>query len=215
MPKRLKRKIARNGPPPKPWERQPDESWQAFEAFVCYCNLLSDRTVPLVSRKLRKSIALLHRWSSKYRWVDRVAEWDSYRESQSKAAEVSEIRKMARRHAELAVGLQQLGTEELKAWITKVKNAQSEAARTGKPMDPSLSSKDVTRLIDTGTKLERLSRGEPETIVRTDVTMFSAEQLKNLSDKELDVLHAVVQKLGGPSAPDAGSNPSGKGPSRI
>lgn len=47
----------------KPWERQKGESAQAYEAFVTYRDMGSERSLQAVSQRLSKSIPLIKRWS--------------------------------------------------------------------------------------------------------------------------------------------------------
>ena len=46
----------------KPWDRQPGETRQAFEAFRIYRDQLSERSTVKVAKELGKSTALIHRW---------------------------------------------------------------------------------------------------------------------------------------------------------
>lgn len=66
----------------KPWDQQEDESKQAYTAFLAYRNL------PMDTRSLRTACGVvyggstanvrrLEQWSSKFRWVERVAVWDN------------------------------------------------------------------------------------------------------------------------------------------
>ena len=62
---------------PEPWERQLNESPQAFEAFACYRDMGAARSLAKVSRELCKCKALMERWSKENDWVKRVAAWDA------------------------------------------------------------------------------------------------------------------------------------------
>ena len=55
------------------YEQQPNESAKACAAFSVYLNLGSERSLVAVGRKLGKSVGLLERWSSRWRWMERVA----------------------------------------------------------------------------------------------------------------------------------------------
>ena len=56
-----------------PFEQLSKESAKAFCAFSIYLNLGSERSLAAVGRKLGKSVGLLERWSSRWRWLERVA----------------------------------------------------------------------------------------------------------------------------------------------
>ena len=55
-----------------PFEQQPEESAKAFTAFSVYLNLGPERSLAAVGQKLGKSIALLERWSARWRWSERA-----------------------------------------------------------------------------------------------------------------------------------------------
>jgi len=137
------------------WERLPGESAKAYEAFCIYRDLPPhERSLKAVAEKLGgkrsgKSRALrpLERWSSRYRWVERAAAWDEEQDRQARAAQLEAIKEMRERHAREAMMLQKKAIERLNS------------------MDPrELSAADVLRFLIEAAKLERLARGEPETI---------------------------------------------------
>lgn len=69
-----------------PWERQPKESYPAFEAFQIF---LTERNYPSVARKLSKSLSLMKRWAKKNSWRERADAWDAdvSRKAMDKASE--------------------------------------------------------------------------------------------------------------------------------
>ena len=56
------------------WERQPEESTQAFEAFTVY---REERSITRVAQKLDKSRTVVGKWSSQWNWVDRCRDYDN------------------------------------------------------------------------------------------------------------------------------------------
>ena len=69
--------------PDYPWDRQADESPQAFEAFATYRDMAYQRSLAAAGWKLHKSKKLLERWSAAHGWVKRVAAWDAYNDRES------------------------------------------------------------------------------------------------------------------------------------
>jgi len=63
---------------PLSFEQQPRESAKAFSAFSLYLSLGSERSLAEVSKKLRKSVTMLGRWSAKFGWTDRVAAYGAH-----------------------------------------------------------------------------------------------------------------------------------------
>lgn len=54
------------------WERQPEETARAYEAFVVYRDLGPARSLAKVGQALGKSTGLMERWSRTHEWVARV-----------------------------------------------------------------------------------------------------------------------------------------------
>ena len=54
------------------FEQQPKETAKAFAAFSLYLNMGPERSLEGVGRRLDKSGGLVERWSSRWRWAERV-----------------------------------------------------------------------------------------------------------------------------------------------
>lgn len=125
------------------WDRQPDETAKAFEAFCVYRDLGPGRSIPQVGQKLGKSEGTLEPWSSKYEWVKRATAWDAEQDRRAREAQIKEIVAMRKRHAKIAAK----ALEKVSAALECV--------------DPeNVSNSDIARLMDVASKLERLSRGD-------------------------------------------------------
>ena len=125
------------------WERQPDESAKAFEAFVVYRDMGAERSLRKVGRVLGKSTVMMERWSSANNWKARVDAWDTEQDRLNREKQIQEIAKMRTRHTKLAESM-----------LLK-------AARALQKLDPEdMNSNNITRMVDVATQLERLSRGD-------------------------------------------------------
>lgn len=139
--------MSKNSIPPEPWERQKGESIKAFEAFATYRDM-PHRSIRAVAQKLEKSATLIGRWSSNHEWQKRIAAWDAEQDRIARQAQIDEIKKMRKRHADLATAmlvksaqaLQKIPVEEIKAG-------------------------DVSRMVETAAKLERVSRGDVSEVI--------------------------------------------------
>lgn len=133
--------------PPEPWERQKGESAKAFEAFAAYRDM-KNRSLSKVGRALGKSKALMERWSSMYEWQKRTAAWDAEQDRIARQTQIDEIIKMRKRHADLASAMLVKAAQALKRIpIDEVKAA------------------DLSRMVETGAKLERISRGDVSDVI--------------------------------------------------
>lgn len=97
-----------------PWERQPDEGPKPFEAFAIYRDMGNERSIAKVAKKLGKSEALLHRWSSKFDWVTRAAAWDDELARQTARELMRDMAKTRARQRKQALKMQHKGLELLK-----------------------------------------------------------------------------------------------------
>lgn len=128
---------------PDPWERQLNESPQAFEAFAAYRDMGAARSTAKVSRALSKSKALMDRWSSEHDWVKRVAAWDAEKDRVARETQLKDIIAMRERHASIA---------------KKMLETADNALNTINPND--VSTNEIARLVEIASKLERISRGD-------------------------------------------------------
>lgn len=138
----------------KPWERQEKdgETEINYEAFCIYRDMKANspdkrRTLERVCSECGKSMSLITRWSSKFDWKKRVAAWDDEQDRIAREAAqkqmIDEIRIMRKRQAEAAKIMQ---IKAIRA-LSKMKDEDIKAA-------------DVSRLMDIGSKIERLARGD-------------------------------------------------------
>lgn len=170
-----------------PWERQPDESSKAFRAFVAYRDLPPDeRSIQRAyetayGRELEDRGQIpghMKRWCSGYDWVRRARAWDNERDRLAREAEIradqEAIVAMRKRHIGVAQSMQTLAAMALKDMIEKARIAE-------------ITPFQIARLMSEGTRIERLARGEPDTILeeRPGSTLADGDQTVE------DVFHAI------------------------
>ena len=98
----------------KPWERLPEESTEAFEAFREYRDMGAERSLAKVGQALGKSTALMERWSSTHDWVKRVNAWDDELERETSKKLIQDIANMRARQRKQALKMQLKGLELMK-----------------------------------------------------------------------------------------------------
>ena len=132
---------------PQPWEMQSTDTPKSWEAFVVYRDM-DKRSLAKVAAKLGKSIKLIERWSQKHNWVERVAAWDEEKDRLIRVELTKDIGAMRKRHADLAA-----------AMLVKAARAMQ------KIPDDEIKASDISRMIETATKLERISKGDVGEVV--------------------------------------------------
>lgn len=134
----------------QPWERQDGETAKQFEAFVVYRDLGDERSLVKVAEMLSKSAQLMSRWSSANKWVERVAAWDDEQDRILRLEQIKDIKRMRKRHADMAVSMITAAAKGLKKIMEKPEE-----------MKPN----DIARLVEVASKLERISRGDVGDVV--------------------------------------------------
>lgn len=151
----------------QPWERQPDESPQAYALFAMYRDMPPDeRGYGSLAKRINKNPQRLGMFGSDHRWVERAAAWDFHLERARLAATESHQIEMALRHAELSKSM----LDKLTARLNTI-----ELARLGP--------KEIAQWLEVGVKVERLSRGLKDEAVAGAIG--NNGNVKTLSDQEL------------------------------
>ncbi len=152
----------------EPWDRQPGEGDEAWEAFVLYRDMGARRSQESVGGKLGKSRQLMSRWSAEHGWVARAGAWDREQDRVRREAHLEEIAEMSRRHATEARALQ-----------TAILRPAHELLRRLQANELDLTSVKVSALIEMALAaaraypgaagMERLARGVPTEITSTRI----------------------------------------------
>ena len=151
--------IATRTDQPLPWEKQPKESRQAFQAFQMYRDLGYARSQAKVAAALGKSEDLIARWSSRWRWVERADAVPRPPRPEAREARETAIKQLndleqAFGHSAMVMALQRLRGD---------RNAEEPVTA----LDPNqLEPNDVMRLASDGSRLMRLAYGEPTDLVK-------------------------------------------------
>ena len=128
----------------KLWERQEQESPQAYEAFTVYRDLGVGRTFTTVAEKLQKSVSLIRRWKDKWDWEIRADAWD-------KTIAQKAIEQAAKDYAQM-----------LEFQINLSRMMQSKGAKALQRMDldnvPMKYLPSLVNMINSGVKTERSAR---------------------------------------------------------
>jgi hypothetical protein len=147
---------------PAPWERQPKESPEAWEAFALYRDMGVERSTAKVGRALGKSTDLMDRWSRNHSWVARCMAYDVYLDRQTALLRESTQAALLHEHLEEGAKLRKAGLRLLEDGPA--------TRRSKKPVPPS--SADVVRAAETvkeGQHLQRLALGMPTNITKQQV----------------------------------------------
>jgi hypothetical protein len=134
----------------QPWDRRPDESKRAFDAFVLYRDS-PDRRLANVAKALVPpcSTANIGRWVSRHQWQSRASDWDCYVDEQDRS-EIARQRVSGRkRRLAIAHALEGLSAHAIREWQTRL--------AAGLPLNMSLES--AALLSKTAAQLEEQALG--------------------------------------------------------
>lgn len=139
---------------PEPWERRENETSKAYEAFCVYRDMGPDRSMRATAERLGKSQGLMEGWSAKHEWVNRASLWDDEQDrierEIAQREQAKAIKDMRKRHADIANAM-------------LIKSAK---ALTRIPEDE-ISARDISRMVDVASKLERIARGDVGDVVES------------------------------------------------
>ena len=125
----------------KPWERQPGESAQAYEAFDAYPKMGVERSCRKVAQALSKSDTIIRRWSSAWKWQERCRAYDNELKRQELIQAQKAVKQMQERQIQTAMLLQKKAVQALNE------------------LDISeLTPQEILRFISEGAKLETANR---------------------------------------------------------
>lgn len=166
--------MARRTPHPvgEAWDRRPDESQPAWEAFRIYRDLRSSRSHARVAAEVGKSVELMSRWSRRDEWVERARAFDAYEDRLRLQSIADGIRKMGERHTQTGQLLAQVLSLPAQALAAKYREDPEAVMRELAALDTVgliRLARDATHALYTAIGIERLARGEPTEVVRQDV----------------------------------------------
>lgn len=161
-----------------PWDRAPDETPPAWEAFTTYRDLgPGQRSTAKVAQDLGKTKTLMDGWSARHRWVERARAFDAWVDLRAQEALARRAVERKERQATLGRNLQAVaslpaqelarrikaGTLDLAAMkatdLVKLQAALTPAAKVGADLE-NLAADDVTdrTAVRVDPHLERLRR---------------------------------------------------------
>jgi hypothetical protein len=149
-----------------PWDQQPKEGPEAFQAFSFYRDAGDERSIRGVAAALGKSATLIARWSSTHGWVGRIRAWNHHSDRIKQRAFMAELEKMASRQAQQGAMVQGLGMQGIQHYVKRwrLEVAKAEQDPEYEPYFP-LNPDQVLRFVEVGMRMERVARGEPDVAV--------------------------------------------------
>lgn len=171
-------------PETMPWERQQNESMQAFEAFHLYCTLRHERSINRVARELNKSHALIGRWSSRHDWAERTRAYDNYIVREDVETARKNLADMRKRQIEQGKLLQ---SQAVQAILNK---AKQEGGLDYENMAT------LVRMMSTGISIEEKAR-ENELKVAISSAGVVEEEKRGITDETRKAVEELVSGIGG------------------
>lgn len=186
------------------WQRieatngEPGESAQAYEAAKLYFEMAANRSLEAVAQKLHKSKTIVARWSGRWRWVERAADYDRYvdahREDGLQQARASDAQKWIERDEALRERFYSLGEvilEKMERMIREFpeRDISRTETRDGQTVTINIrtqhSLSGLAQMLGAGAELQRLAVGiQPGSspLDNLDMDQLSTEDIKALAD---------------------------------
>jgi hypothetical protein len=178
-----------------PWDRQDGETSNNYAAFITYRDLGARRSLRKASclfynipedqfDPMGAKIRTLAKWSSKFRWVARVEEYDDWMQKLEDAEDIEAIKAMRKRHVQL--------TTVVQSKIVTYLNGLDE--RTIQRMNPD----QAMRMLDLAIKNERLARGVPDAITGLTDAKGGPVEVEHISEDALERKFAAFMQAHDP-----------------
>lgn len=166
------------------WEQLPQEGAKAFQHFCAYRDMGSCRSLRKLAGDLQLNLSTLAELSAKHNWQQRVGAFDGFVEKASQHNQVAQIRSMKRRQLVLALRAQKAAAKGLAKLIREIESDEC-----------SLKPEGLSKLLDTGCRLERLNRDEPE----QSLEIRKTQDFERLDEEELETMRMLLVKAEGKS----------------
>ncbi len=167
------------------WDQQSKESSKAFRAFIAYRDMGFKRSCHGVAQQLKLNPSSTLELSKRHNWQERVRAWDSYVDKQIQEEQIKAVKIMKQRQIALALKAQKAAEKGLRQFIAQFAGDNIPAA--------AIKPDGLSKLLDTGCRLERLNRDEPEQSL--EVNNFN--KYDNLTLEECENLRSLLVKAGG------------------
>ncbi|MBW2672081.1 MAG: hypothetical protein JRD89_01530 [Deltaproteobacteria bacterium] len=180
-------------PPMAPWGPLEGEGSKAYLYFCNYRDLGADRSVRKTAEMFGMNPDNMRIYSKDFKWVERVKKWEAELDKRSRRSILNDVVAMRSRQIALGVGFQEVVGKELHALTDRVIEAEKAQKEKGAATRRSVLTPDqLVKLMEAGAKIERLNRGEPDSI-----TQAFDEDLSSLSADELLLYHDLLKKIRG------------------
>ena len=144
-----------------PWDRRADENARQYQAFCEYRDMGVDRTLKDVNMAIRSP------WPKLYQWVQRVRAYDEWLEKKARKLAERQKKEMVERQAKLGQTMTDIAQTSLESGMILPETVA-----------------DVVRLAESGTKIERLARGESTENVANAHTLVLSHPLPRWAPDE-------------------------------
>ena len=170
---------------PNLWDQQPKESSRAFAVFITYRDLGLRRSCNAVAHQLKMNQSSVLELSKRNNWQERVRAWDAHVDQEIQKEQIEAVKIMKKRQIALALKAQKAADKGLRKFIAQFDNEHISPYAT-KPDG-------LSKLLETGCRIERLNRDEPE----QNVSLTHNSQFDNLTLEECENLRALLAKAEG------------------
>lgn len=166
------------------WLKQPQESHQAYEAFMTYLTLPpQERTISRAAEIVGKSFSLFQKWAQMWSWVYRVGAYEEHYlllRLESYEADRDRMWLEQRMVAEEAVAVVRAALRDL------IEQIDPETGRLSDKLKPEA----LARLLDTATKVQRMA-----VLGQAANAAEAAENAEKLADRWGDDLAQTLQQF--------------------
>jgi hypothetical protein len=175
-----------------PWDQQSKESSKAFAAFIAYRDMGSSRSLRQVAQSLGKAANSIAELSKRHNWQERVMAWDAHVDRESQANQIEAVKDMKARQINLALKAQKAASMGIKKLLQHLSVENKQKGLHSSSISPYVMKPDsLSKLLETGCRLERLNRDEPE----QNMELMHSQGFEKLSEEELASYNQLLLKM--------------------
>ena len=166
----------------QPWDRLPNESLRAFAAFREYRDLRDERSIGKVVQELKKSPALIYRWSARYQWQSRIAAYEEFQDQILQREMLRQRIKLNQSSLAIAESL----TEKVGEGVAALRTVRK--AKDGEGQRLAVSILDLLRMLESSRRIQQdiLGDAKEDTISDIHVHFTNYEDDRDVPQTPID-----------------------------
>jgi hypothetical protein len=176
------------------WERLPRETEQAYRAFRAYLEMPSPRSMRTVAQQLNRSLTLLARWSTRWRWQRRLESYLADQEERRIRKYEADREEATERHINISKLLQNAAITRMQTLDVARISPETLAKFLALAVDMERKALGLDKLADGGKNVNRSTMTQLAPSETRELRSDIQERLEQLSPVSRDLIRQLTMK---------------------